>query len=525
MLSKNQVTSYLMMAVAWWGCAQQETSAQADRSSQFPYPAVVRSDVADVHSGPGKVHYVTARLSQGAAVEVYRHDPGGWCAIRPPKGSFSLVPATAMEELGNALGKITEEGAQAWVGTELGPVDKPLWQVKLRAGETVSLLGVATWPDPAGFTTSWYQITPPAGEFRWIKLSDLSVPAEIALSTELKHPPLGPPSEMDQVARGTSRDESHSASQWHDQPTAPFTDSAIATADYLADGNELRRDESSIIEQANYQQVERNVVQNPDPPVSNSGWRRARNPIDRTASEVSPALTGGFHQSHSSPEPPERLASSRLDVHRDMEQLRSSESSFAGSTNFGTPHFGAAGYSAVSSTPRMTELELKLNQELVKEPNQWRLIDLQDSVRRLMESSTDSVEQYHAQRFLAKLENCRQIRDQYMDRSSSQRTSLGTDTRQSQTSGSDARSSNEFSLDTLYDAHGWLRRLEREGGLKDPDYVLQDENGKVTHHIAPGPGMNLSSYQSKRVGIIGQRGYNTKLKLNHVTAQKVIELK
>ena len=45
------------------------------------------------------------KLKRGAEVEVYRHDPGGWCAIRPVEGSFSWVsaryvkPARCAEEM------------------------------------------------------------------------------------------------------------------------------------------------------------------------------------------------------------------------------------------------------------------------------------------------------------------------------------------------------------------------------------------------------------------------------------------
>ena len=52
----------------------QSTSGQVN----FPYQALVLRDGADVHSGPGTVLYGTEKLKQGTAIEVYRHDPGGW---------------------------------------------------------------------------------------------------------------------------------------------------------------------------------------------------------------------------------------------------------------------------------------------------------------------------------------------------------------------------------------------------------------------------------------------------------------
>ena len=114
-----------------------------EQDLDFPYQAIVLRDDAPIHSGPGQVHYPTQRLKQGDVVEVYRHDPGGWCAIRPVTGSFSLIPESTLELLGDAVGKVTEDGTQAWVGTELGAVGKPLWQVKLRNRQALQIAACA----------------------------------------------------------------------------------------------------------------------------------------------------------------------------------------------------------------------------------------------------------------------------------------------------------------------------------------------------------------------------------------------
>jgi len=63
-----------------------------------------------------------------------------------------------------------------------------------------------------------------------------------------------------------------------------------------------------------------------------------------------------------------------------------------------------------------------------------------------------------------------------------------------------------------------------DGGQGAPSYVLQDANGKITHHVSPIQGMNLHRYLRSQVGIIGQRGYHKRLNLDHVTAHRVVEL-
>ena len=64
----------------------------------------------------------------------------------------------------------------------------------------------------------------------------------------------------------------------------------------------------------------------------------------------------------------------------------------------------------------------------------------------------------------------------------------------------------------------------RGRGSVDSTFVLQDENGKITHHIQPAPGLNLNRYVRSRVGIMGPRGFNQQLGLNHVTAERIIVL-
>ena len=77
-------------------CALSALRGLPARAEQaFPYKAYVTAAEVYVRSGPGRTFYPTDKLHTGDQVEVYRHDPGGWCAIRPPEGSFSWVSAAA----------------------------------------------------------------------------------------------------------------------------------------------------------------------------------------------------------------------------------------------------------------------------------------------------------------------------------------------------------------------------------------------------------------------------------------------
>ncbi|MFV2067088.1 MAG: SH3 domain-containing protein, partial [Pirellulales bacterium] len=146
-----------------------------------PYTAYVSADDVYVRSGPGSNYYPTDKLSTGAQVEVYRHDSGGWYAIRPPKNSFSWVSSRYVEPTENGLGRVTDQRAVARVGSRFSNV-RDVIQIRLDKGETVEILGERN----VGGQT-WYKIAPPSGEFRWMsgRFLDHRPPSQRAESTSV----------------------------------------------------------------------------------------------------------------------------------------------------------------------------------------------------------------------------------------------------------------------------------------------------------------------------------------------------
>ena len=130
-----------------------------------PYKAVVTTDNIYVRSGPGENYYPTDRLKAGQQVDVYRQDAGGWCAIRPPTGSFSWMAGRELDVKQDHLARVVEEHAAARVGSRFSDI-REVTQVRLGRGEVVEVLGSKT--STAGGTETWYKIAPPSGEFRWV---------------------------------------------------------------------------------------------------------------------------------------------------------------------------------------------------------------------------------------------------------------------------------------------------------------------------------------------------------------------
>ncbi|MEX2027762.1 MAG: SH3 domain-containing protein, partial [Pirellulaceae bacterium] len=172
----------------------------------FPYRAHTISETTQVRGGPGDNYAVTLELPQGAEVDVYRHDPDGWCAIRPPAGSFSLLFARHVDPLDDGLGQINKDDVPSRVGSALSDLSDVV-QLRLKKGELVEILD-----EMNDGNENWYKIAPPAGEFRWVHASDLQL-AEPVVGEE----------PADQLPNGANQIVMTSGTQagWEASPAGP----------------------------------------------------------------------------------------------------------------------------------------------------------------------------------------------------------------------------------------------------------------------------------------------------------------
>ena len=147
----------------------------AAQAVEFPYVAYVNSADVYVRSGPGRDYYPTDKLQKGEKVEVYRHDPGGWLAIRPPRQSFSWVSTRHLDPTEDRLAMVNSSRVVARVGSTFSDV-RDVIQVRLEKGEQVALV------DSPASDSPWCKIAPPAGEFRWVfsKFVDSELPEDVA---------------------------------------------------------------------------------------------------------------------------------------------------------------------------------------------------------------------------------------------------------------------------------------------------------------------------------------------------------
>lgn len=139
---------------------------------KFPYEAIVDAEEGEnVWSGPGAKHYPTCRLNKGDRVLVRRHDPGGWCMISPPEGSFSWVRAEHIKRDGSS-GSLIANRVFVHTGSTLNSDDFTTVQADLSKGDAVEILGERKFSFDDGVHVM-LKINPIKGEWRWIKRNSI----------------------------------------------------------------------------------------------------------------------------------------------------------------------------------------------------------------------------------------------------------------------------------------------------------------------------------------------------------------
>jgi hypothetical protein len=499
--------------------------APAAADDTLPYLAHVGPGGASIRSGPGQAHYATDQLEEGATVEVHRHDPGGWCAIRPLDTSFCLVAASDVRPVEGDIAEIVAP-TEAWVGTNLGAVDQPLWQVRLEPGERVVLLGVVDrqahqLPDDS---PDWVQIEPPSGEFRWVHCDEL---ADHHWSDEL---PAAPADHVIRAADELALDPSPDgvASDGAAEPVdgeVILAVAQVAASQRTTDGrsedyasaatntgdNSAAHDEGPPLVDARGQAPPNDWPAYDPPDDGVSGWRRAR----QSVREVMPPNAE-----------PTRLASA---------------STAPGLPNIGTSAMPSAWPAPTIGSPLaagmvtrgVAEIEIVLTSELAKPPDQWQLDGLAAQAQALVAGAADDLERQQAFHVLGKINRARQTQSALLAAFQGRAPSSERAAEPSRAAPlGDGPAADDWLADMTtadspahnYDASGVLNELVRDGGLGQTTYVLQDDTGRITHQITAAPGVNLQRYLKRRVGIVGQRGYNQQLRLDHVTADRVIVL-
>ncbi len=478
------------------------TAENCFSQQEFPYVAYVVKDGAHARSGPDQRHYPTQQLPQGFAVEVYRHDEGGWCAIRPPEGSFSWISSHEVRPAGDNIAEVIAEVATPRVGSTLSP-SRTAVQVLLPRGELVQMHEAIT--DGAA---DWFPIAAPTGEFRWIEASSLArqVPLEINApaepnkawpqSVEIQENQTAPAVQPDSHLQQTNAFEHllHAPSTGHPQNGIAST-VQHAPSDQL----EIVAGTPADLQLAQFQHT---AHQSPTAPNLFTG------------SEISNVSAQGIIQ----PNPP-RV---RFD----------GSSPSAGPLTMGT------------TSERVQELELLLSQSVTQPPPTWNLDPLAGEAQSLLAVAETPQDRTQLRAFLDRIARFQGVHSRYTQSGPPQprETELTSPTsrppvdpiadivhdvrqrvREDFSGGANRGRKQTASApidEPLYDAVGMLKEVVSRKE-KAPRYALVNTKGNVVSFVTPTPELNLQPYIGRHVGVQGTRGFMTDYRRAHVTASRI----
>jgi hypothetical protein len=463
----------------------------------YPYEAYVAVEGAEVVSGPGHRYYATNHLAHGTKVEVYREDASGWLAIRPPAGAFSWLPAELVERTDDrAVGRVIG-ATPAWIGTAAEHVGEHRQQVTLKEGELVEILGERQVAGGEGPEQTWLKIAPPAGEFRWIHLRDVSRQT---------------PGPVDQ-----GEDEGASAGALARDALADLKALTVVEESRAPAPALSRREwetETSDSEPRRFEPVAGTIaLRDIEPPHGHLGRPAGieqvqfRNTLDASAK---PALSPDGFVPRKRKGGSEPLAAAPVNQPRFTNFSGSRRAAETPATRLAaTP---APAESTETLARQLQQIETDLSLMLAQDRSLWDLAAIKQRVNRLVESGPDPASRGRARLLLEKIEQF----ESAFDVEDYRPLAGGT---------APQASSGDPLADPRYDGQGWLKPVvTRQSDRPVAPYALVDREGKPVCFVTPSPGFNVHRYLNKQVGVYGRRGHIESLNAPHVVAERVIDL-
>ncbi|WP_254510572.1 SH3 domain-containing protein [Anatilimnocola floriformis] len=479
--------------------------AMAVAADQYPYTAYVAVDEVNVVSGPSTRNYATHRLYAGDEVQVYRREATGWLAIRPPEDSYSWIVADAVEETNDQGIYRVLIAVPAYIHSIDSAVRNFDYQVKLRPGELVEVVGEKTVKTAQGPET-WLKIAPPAGEFRYIHINQISKspPREADLAVAKEKTPPREYREV-QVAVGTGVNRMKESMNALASLNAARREKPTQPAMVLSDLNGKVDSDVRLVEHQQPVNVARDYTASPDGFV-----KRKPRPIENTAGVPAPSsdlrMASREQMQNSIHGSPRSTNFQDLPAQSTTSTQPTSQSS--GLKPAPAIRNDGPGFDALNATEKLKALDLELSSRISQPRETWNLESIRNKVQRIVDEGNSPTERGQARLLLEKIRKFEEAFDLPNDPILAARSKSGT------ASAADAR----------YDGVGLLQPILDRDLRVSANYALVDSEGKPIAFVTPGPGMNLRRYENKPVGIYGKRGMVEKLNKPHIVAERVIEL-
>lgn len=481
-------------------------------ADEFPYTAYVTANDVQIRSGPGENYYPVLKVDRGATVEVYRHDPGGWYAIRPPADCFSWVAAEFIEPGEGNVGVVSGDHVVARVGTKFSDT-RDVIQVRLDRGEEVEILEAREFNSgPAAQT--WYKIAPPAGEFRWI--SGRFLDQQLA---EPKRRTPGPEHNL-LLAKQMHRERRSADRGGSRRPRANDEDEWS--------------DVESPDEEGNYD----DELDDDRPPGKSLARRRGRG-----RHEMEDDQSDGWEEvrlvGHQAPN--RESGSRRRADDRDALDKDNIDDDFPDDDDASDDRPRRRRHAhLLSREPRAdlkeeaADLDMALSAMVAEDPSEWEFSTLRARADAALARAETALERGRIRRVQRKIDNFSGIQERY---ASVMRLRSETDRLNNRLADRDRHSvagrpagpgepmEPRVGLGdpSRYDGRG---RLAQVPSLDPrlPQFALVDSAGRVAAYVSPAPGVNLRRYLNQNVGINGTIGYLPDRQAQHLTARRIVSL-
>jgi hypothetical protein len=371
----------------------------------------------------------------------------------------------------------------------------------LKKGEVVRILGREEIDGQ-----DWYKISPPAGEFRWIHISQVRRTG---------------PLQDDGLSLANSEAGSSPTVASHNDSAGPdrgVVDAAAIASPFAADDSiqpaqatqSATQPPSSFSDAPPLLPSATESLAAPPAAKTEEAWRAApTNPVATTSPMALPVMqpitttdsanTAAAAANTVMPPVAPRTPAATMPPVQPAESLVT-QSPLA---------MPAAVTPAGPSAPSLTELELRLSRMVAEPPIAWNIESLQADAKTLMAMATSPAERASIQATAAKLDRFAAIARRYQ----LARGASGTVADITPITGV------TLADGTHFDAVGVLRPVaSRRPGA--PPFALVNERGQVLSFVTPSAGVNLQSYVGHRIGVAGNRGYIPEFQRVHVVAGK-----
>jgi len=497
--------------------------ATTAHAQTFPYTAYVTDQQTYVRSGPGQRYYPTGQIPQGYAVEVYRHDDKGWCAVRPPAGSFSWVSSHQVRSSGPGVVEVIADRVVTRVGSQLSD-SRSAVQVLLSLGEQLEVITGNQQDDPR-----WTRVAAPAGEFRWVAAAALSRQPPLEVT------PQSPVSETTQASKTT----------WSRQ-----TEDSPASQTETPNLFEHLRTQNSLQLKSQHAALHFNV-----PTTVGSYDSAPTSPMDSPNVEASTMqIIAGSPAELQLAQFQSRTTGLAPPALRQENQVALPAGAIP-PAEVSQPRVRFEGFTSTSpgAVGDVEELELRLSQTVIQPAGQWELDALQQAANHLLSSTKAPAVRAQLREVQERIARFKQVQQQYnnpLPPPTPRVTSLAAPhSSEANVAPTPTASEIAFTGQTsevlkrvkedlqaavdpfekddsaaakqpLYAAAGLLKPVVSKRA-EAPQYALVDERGKVVSFVTPTPDLNLKPYVGRRIGVHGTRGFMPEYRRTHVTAGRV----